>query len=111
MASLGLLLALLPVCSFAPGFLVVRRLRWSSLEKFCGAIGFSLILLYLFSTALYGLKPANWRIPCLVVSALCVAATIATAREIGRLVRSTALRRALLGFLFLLGWMLAIQSI
>jgi hypothetical protein len=37
--QLGLLLLLLPVCSFAPGFFFIRKLRWNPLEKLCGSIG------------------------------------------------------------------------
>ena len=45
LCQLGLLLLLLPVCSFAPGFFFVRKLQWSPLEKLCGSLGLSLILL------------------------------------------------------------------
>ena len=51
--QLGLLLLLLPVCSFAPGFFFLRNLRWNPLEKLCGSIGLSLILLYLASWGIY----------------------------------------------------------
>ena len=51
--QLGLLLLLLPVCSFAPGFFFLRKLRWNPLEKLCGSIGLSLILLYLASWGIY----------------------------------------------------------
>ena len=56
MIQLAVLLTLLLVCSTAPGFCFVRKLRWSPLEKLCGAIGLSLILVYLASTALYWLN-------------------------------------------------------
>jgi hypothetical protein len=105
------LLALLAVCSFAPGFAVVRKFRWNPLEKFCAAIGVSLILLYIAATVLHWLQPSDWRVPCLAVSALSVAAAVAAHRDIRRLAGSPVVRRVLLGFLFLLAWMLAIQSI
>ena len=46
-AQLALTLLSLIVCAFAPGFFLVRRLRWSPLEKLCGAVGLSLILVWL----------------------------------------------------------------
>ena len=51
--QLGLLLCLLLVCSFAPGFYCVRRLPWSPMEKLCGGIGLSLVLVYLAAWGIY----------------------------------------------------------
>ena len=51
--QLLLTLVLLVVCSFAPGFFFVRRLRWSGLEKLCGSIALSLALLWLASWGIY----------------------------------------------------------
>ena len=55
--QLLLTLVLLVVCSFAPGFFFVRRLRWSGLEKLCGSIALSLVLLWLASWGIYILAP------------------------------------------------------
>ena len=52
-ASAALILALLIVCCFAPGFFVVRRLRWTPMEKLCGSTGLSVILLYLVTWFTY----------------------------------------------------------
>src|SRR6516165_12130244 len=109
-ATLGLVLILLAVCSFSPGFFIVRRFRWNPMEKSGAAIGVSLIVLYLVATVLHWLAPADWRIPCLAVSGLCLVLAIAMARDIHRLAVSPAVRRPLFGFLFLLGWMLSIQA-
>lgn len=57
-AKVVLLLVLLPVCVFSPGFFLVRKLRWSPLEKLCGSVGLSLILLYLVSFGTYWLSRA-----------------------------------------------------
>ena len=64
-------LAILAVCSFAPGFYFVRRFAWSGLEKLCGSIALSLILLWLAAItclALVLLQIAEWiidfRAPC-----------------------------------------------
>ena len=55
--QLGLLLCLLMVCSFAPGFYCVRRLPWGPMEKLSGGIGLSLVLLYLASWGIYCFGP------------------------------------------------------
>ena len=52
-ARVILLLILLPLCSFAPGFFFVRKFPWSPLEKLCGPVGWSLILLYPASFVFY----------------------------------------------------------
>ena len=107
--QLGLLLLLLPVCSFAPGFFFVRKLRWSPLEKLCGSIGLSLILLYLASWGIYcvGARGNHMPVhpaPFAVVSLVCVAMGAVCWKDIARLLRATSVRRALAGFGFLLLW-------
>jgi len=64
MPLLGYLCVLIPllvVCSFFPGFLIVRRLRWTPLEKLCGSVGLSLLLLYLATWATYCFGPHDQR--------------------------------------------------
>ncbi len=56
-AQLALTLLSLIVCAFAPGFFLVRRLRWNPMEKLCGAVGLSLILVWLAAWALYLVAP------------------------------------------------------
>ena len=62
---LALLLALLLVCSFTPGFFFIRRLRWTPREKLCGSVGLSLILVYLAAWAIYCFGPQEARLPFL----------------------------------------------
>ena len=110
-ATVVLLPVLLASCSFAPGFLVVRRFPWNPLEKFCAAIAASLVVLYLAAGSLYVLHVSDWRIPCLVISALSLGSILAMHRDIRRIVSSRSVRRPLLGFLFLFAWMLSIDAI
>jgi hypothetical protein len=55
------LIPLLAVCCFFPGFLIVRRLRWTPLEKLCASVGLSLLLLYLATWATYCFGPHDER--------------------------------------------------
>ncbi|MBA4423905.1 MAG: hypothetical protein C0390_12545, partial [Syntrophus sp. (in: bacteria)] len=49
-----LVVVLIPLCSFAPGYALVRRLqRFDPIEKLVASVGFSLILLYLFGQAIF----------------------------------------------------------
>jgi 4-amino-4-deoxy-L-arabinose transferase-like glycosyltransferase len=104
-----LLLSLLVGCSFLPGFYFVRGLRWSPLEKLCGAVGLSLILLYVVATAFYWLDvtgaAAFW-----AVSAGCLALGILARRDIVRLVSWRQVGRVLAAFLCLLLWTLALLA-
>ena len=54
-----LVLVLLVVCGFAPGFFFIRRLRWSPMEKLCGSIGASFALLYLVFGTVYLFTPSG----------------------------------------------------
>ena len=107
--QLALVLLLLVVCGFAPGFYIVRRLRWSPLEKLCGAVGLSLILLYLVVWGLY-CAGARGALPFALVSVACAALGAAAWRDVARLVRVTAVRRALAGYGFLLVWTLTLLA-
>ena len=96
------LLLLIAVCCFAPGFLVVRRLRWSATEKVAGAIAASLIILYLASLLIFVLWLPRWTY--WIVSAACVIAALLTWRDLWRLFQARAVRRLLAGFAFLFVW-------
>src|SRR5262245_60225887 len=87
----GALLALLAVTSFAPGFYFVRRLPWSPPEKLSGAIGLSLLLVYLAAFAIYvlGLPPESH----FVVSALAAIFLVAARQDLVRLLRHPTVRR------------------
>ncbi len=109
--EVALVLVLLVVCSFAPGFFFIRHLRWSPMEKLCGSIGLSLILLYLSFGAVYCLTPSGKETPrafCVVISIVCLALGLASHRDLVRLFRSFRVRRALIGYCFLLVWTLLI---
>jgi len=109
-AKIGLLLGLLTVDVFSPGFFFVRRLQWSPLEKLCGAIGVSLILLYLVSSVLYGLGPQDWALPCWAVSVICLALLLLAIRDLRKLAAGISVRQIVFGFAFLLLWTLSILS-
>lgn len=99
---LALLLALLIVCSFTPGFFFIRRLRWTPLEKLCGSVALSLILLYLAVWAIYCFGPQDQRLPFRIVAAAAVVLGAAAWRDAWRLVRSFRVRQALAGLGFLI---------
>jgi hypothetical protein len=103
-ADLALAVALLIVCSFAPGFLLVRRLRWTPLEKLCGSVGLSLILVYLGAWAIYCFGRGNPQLPYRVMLAVVLVAAAAGAPDAWRLLRTFRVRQALYGFGFLVVW-------
>ena len=101
---LPLLLAALLLCSFFPGFFVVRRLRWTPLEKLCGSIGLSLILIYLGTWAVYCVGPRNERPAFWAIAAIAAALGAVSWRDAVKFFRSFRIRQAMLGFGFLLAW-------
>jgi hypothetical protein len=101
---LPLLLAALLLCSFFPGFFVVRRLRWTPLEKLCGSVGLSLILIYLATWAVYCLGPRNERPAFWAVAAIAAALGAFSWRDAVKFFRSFRIRQVMLGFGFLLAW-------
>ena len=105
-AEIAITLLSLAVCSFAPGFLVVRRLPWRPVEKICGALAASLIAVYLLAFAVYCFAPGSET--GVFRAATCVAAGIAIwqRRDIAKLARAFGARQALAGFGFLLVWSL-----
>jgi len=104
------LLLLLPLCTFAPGFWLVRRFRWTPIETLCGSVGLSLILLYLAAGILYVFARQHQTAGYFAVSALCAVAALASWRDIARLWRSLRVRRTLVAFGFLLLWTLTVLS-
>ncbi|HLH20795.1 MAG TPA: hypothetical protein VKX45_26455 [Bryobacteraceae bacterium] len=103
----ALLLALLVLCCSAPGFFFLRRLRWTPLEKLCGSVGLSLILLYLAAWAIYCFGPRDERAADWIVAAAALLLGVASARDLQRLVRGRRIRQALAGQGFLIVWTLA----
>lgn len=112
MLALELILTfgLLVVCSFTPGFFFVRRFRWTPLEKLCGSIGLSLVMLFLASWLVYLFPGGNdsERAPFLCVSAVCLVLGIATRRDMARLFHARRVRQAVTAHGFLLLWTLLI---
>src|SRR5580700_6865476 len=107
-AQLGLTLLLLAVCSFVPGFIAVRRLSWNPLEKLCGSIGLSLIVLYLVCFGAYCLAPRSLAAVCRAFAAVSVLLGLLVWKDIRRLVRASGAHQALAGYGFLLLWTLTI---
>jgi hypothetical protein len=107
----GLALILLTICGFAPGFFLLRRLRWNPMEKLCGSIGLSLVLIYLAFGIVYCLTPAGAEMPhgvLVLISVGCSALLFAIRRDVRLLFSSFRVRQALLGFSFLVLWTLII---
>jgi 4-amino-4-deoxy-L-arabinose transferase-like glycosyltransferase len=111
--KLLLVIGLLLVCSFAPGFFFLRNVRWRPLEKLCGSVGLSLLLLYLVFWAIYCLGPSGHEMPhrlLALVSAACLALGVASRRQMMSLFAALHVRQALIGFSFLLLWTLVLLA-
>jgi hypothetical protein len=104
-----LIVLLVPICSFAPGFFLVRRLRWDPLEKVTASLGLSLVFLYLAALGIYAAH-LPWKVTW-VVTAACVAAAVATRNDIVRLFRNRGVRRCLAWFGVLFGFNLLMLSV
>src|ERR1700722_3596896 len=96
--SLLLTFPLLIVCCFAPGFFFVRRLHWSPMEKLCGSVGLSLILVYLASWGFYWFAPSVEVTAFYGVSIICAVLAVLCAKDILRSIRSFRVCHALFGF-------------
>ena len=108
-AQLALTLLLLLICSFAPGFFLVRRLRWSPMEKLCASVGLSLILIFLAAWMLF-LANANGAAGCFAVSAVCLALFAVSIRDARRFFAAASPRQAALAFTCLLAWTLLVLA-
>jgi len=107
---LFLLLGALVIGSFFPGFFFIRRLRWTPLEKLCGSVALSLLLLYLATWASYIFGPQDQR-P--VYRGILVAAAILGAlswRDATALFRTFRVRQAALAFAALLAFTFALLA-
>jgi hypothetical protein len=109
LSGIAALLPLLALTSFAPGFFFVRHLRWSPPERLVGAVGLSLLLVWLAAFAIYVL--ALPRSAHLVVSAVAAVSLVAAWPDVARLVRHATVRRWLGAFGFLLAWGLALLAL
>jgi hypothetical protein len=97
-----LLVVLLPVCTFAPGFFFARKLRWNPVETLCAAAAISLMLLYAWSLIAY-----TAHVPedaYYLVSIASLVALLLSARDLRRLLSRAHVKRVLRGFGILLAW-------
>jgi 4-amino-4-deoxy-L-arabinose transferase-like glycosyltransferase len=106
--KIALLLALVALCCVAPGFALLKRLRWSPLEKLVGAVAASLTMLYLVSFGLYLIKAPAWGYWC--VSAVCAFLAAWNAKALWRLLAARQVRRALAGLGVLLALLLLLLA-
>ena len=106
---MALALIILPVCAFAPGFLVVRRLRWKPIEKLCGSVGLSLILVWLAAWAIY-VSGLEWTVGSVGLSIACAGAGVLGWSDMRRLAASGRVRRTVASFGFLLVWTLVLLA-
>ncbi len=104
-------LLLLLVCSFFPGFLLVRRLRWTPLEKLCGAVGLSMILVYAAAWGVYCFGPQQQRPAYWAIAGASALSAAFSAKDALRLFRSFRIRQTLAAFGCLLVWTLTMLAI
>jgi hypothetical protein len=102
--TLAATVLLLSICSFFPGYFLLRRVRWTPLEKLCGSMGLSLILVYLAVWAVYCFGPQNQRPAYWAIAAASGLAAVLSARDAAGFLRSFRVRQTLLAFGFLLAW-------
>jgi hypothetical protein len=108
-AQLLVALLVLTISSFAPGFFIIRRLRWSPLEKLNGSVALSLTLVYCASFFLYAIHAERrWQ---WLISSACLLLAIVTFRDARRLFAAPQVRRAVAAFAFLLVWCLAFLAL
>jgi hypothetical protein len=108
--QLALTLIILSVCAFAPGFFVVRGLRWNPMEKLCGAVGLSLILVWLAAWAIYVFAPGAWTPGAIGITVICFVLGIAGWPDARRMFSNRRTRLVITAFAFLLLWALIILA-
>ncbi len=96
-----ILLILLPLCGFMPGFVLVRRFRWTHLEKICSSIALSLIIIYLTAGIVYTLN-IDWRW-CWACTGLWCALAAFYGRDLQRFVKKRCVRDPWLAFGIMFG--------
>lgn len=109
LGSTILLLILLTVCCFGPGYFIARRLRLGLDEKLTLAIALSLIILYLAAFTIY-CTGLSWKM-CWVCSAIFLVATIGSWRDLASVMHRRSARRALGAFALLLAAGLLLLSV
>jgi hypothetical protein len=96
------LACLLPVCCVGPGLLIVSRLRWSPMEKLCGAFAASFIAIYLVSFAFFCLNAPVWAY--WATSSLFAVMGLVGWRAARLLLANHQTRRVILAFAVVLAW-------
>jgi hypothetical protein len=109
-AQLALTLLSLIVCAFAPGFFLIRRLRWSPMEKLCGSVGLSLILVWLAAWVLYLVVPGAGAVGAVVITAGSAVLLALAWKDVRKLFGADRVRHSAIGFGFLLLWTLVILA-
>ena len=108
-AQLAAVLVLGAICLVAPGFALVSRFRWGPLEKLCGSIGASLVLLYVAALGLYMFNvPRAWHWG---ISGICVVLAAVNWRSLWQMLSARVVRGALAGFGVLLVWTVLLLGI
>jgi hypothetical protein len=102
--QLVLVLLALIICAYSPGFFLVRKLAWSPLEKFCGGVGLSLILVWLSSWFVYVFLPSAWTPAAWSITGLCALLGLLAWPDTRRLFAVRRVRRTAIAFVFLLAW-------
>ena len=100
--QLLLLLLLLVVCSFVPGFVFIRRLKWTPLEKLCGSIALSLSLIYLVAWGIFCFGPPDQRIAFDLIVLIALVAGWLVRHDLQLILGTFRCRQAILGYGFLL---------
>jgi hypothetical protein len=108
--QLAISLVILAICSFAPGFYFVRRLRWNPLEKLCGSVCLSLMIVWLMAWCAYVVAPGKWTSAALPIWVFCAFLLGAAWRDARRLFGAVSVRPVATGFGFLLAWCLLILA-
>lgn len=100
----------MPIVSFAPGFVLVRRMRrWSALEKFTASIAASIVLIYLAAFFIYN-TVISWRLAW-VYTAIAVIALGFSWKDARRLFTVPQVRRVAVLFGALYLWNLLMLAV
>lgn len=110
LVQIAAVLVLMTICCFAPGFFVVRHRHWSPMEKLCGSVGLSIVMLYLLTWENYWLGSDGGTI-YLFAALLSTVLGIIARKDILALVRCSRVRQTLLGYAGLMAWTLIMLGV
>src|SRR4051794_9595186 len=102
----AILLVIMPIGCFAPGYFFVRRFRWNTNERLSASIGLSLVLLYGVATGIY-LSGINWNW-CWAATAIAIGMAAIAWSDLREFLAQRQVLQQLkwFGFLLLLGLLL-----